>query len=121
MTGQSRRRFLHGSLALASLGLLSGCALLPPRAQQATPGPTIGWISGASAEANTLISEAFRRGLGEQGYVEGRNITVEWRFAEGRDERLPDLLAELVRRDVALIVTSGTQAALAAKQASATI
>jgi putative ABC transport system substrate-binding protein len=65
--------------------------------------------------------DGFRRGLRELGYVEGRNITLEWRWAEGRADRFPELATELIDMKVDLIVTSGTQAALAAKQATSSI
>ena len=114
----SRRRLLEGSLSLAGWGLLVGCGLSARRAQQPPTVPLVGWISGASAEANSAITEAFRQGLREQGYVESRSIAVEYRFGDGRDERLPELVAQFVTLNAAVIVTSGTQAALAAKQAT---
>ena len=72
-------------------------------------------------EKTTTSLKAFFQRLHELGYLEGKNIVVEYRYAEGKLERLPDLAAELVRSNVAVIVTSGTPATQAAKQATSTI
>jgi putative ABC transport system substrate-binding protein len=80
----------------------------------------IGILFPSSASFNSARVEAFRRRLRELGYVEGKNIVIEYRYAEGKLERLPDLAAELVRLKVDVIVTAGP-AILAAKKASATI
>ena len=109
MTG--RRAFI-GSVAG---GLLASS--LVTFAQQHTKLPRIGILG------NTYGTpwDAFRRVLRELGYLEGRNITMEWRWAEGKADRFPELAAELVELKVDLIVTSSTQAALAAKQATSSI
>jgi putative tryptophan/tyrosine transport system substrate-binding protein len=89
------------------------------RAQSAMP--VIGFLGGADPTGYTPQIEALRLGLRDHGYVEGQNIAVEYRWAEGRYDRLPALAADLVHRKVAVIVTQGTPAAFAAKQATTTI
>jgi ABC-type uncharacterized transport system substrate-binding protein len=84
--------------------------------------PVIGFLHSASAAAYTGLVAAFRKGLSEAGYSEGQNVAIEFRWGEGRNERLPALAVELVRRQVAIIVTPGSTAAtLAAKAATTTI
>jgi putative tryptophan/tyrosine transport system substrate-binding protein len=102
--------------------LLSGAALTWPlaaRAQQPAM-PIVGMLSGVSAEAATYLA-GFRQGLKDAGYVEGQNIAIEPRRAEGHYDRLPSLAAELVRRPVAVIVATGLPQVLAAKAATSTI
>ena len=114
----SRRQALRGSLALASLGLLSGCAALPfgPRRQGRLP--RVGYLGSSVAPER---ADGFRLGLADHGYVEGRNIVVEWRDAEGRADRLPGLAAELVGLPVDVLVADGTSAAQPLKDATTTI
>ena len=95
-------------------------APLAAEAQQQGKVPRIGILTPAS-EASTPLWEAFRQGLRELGYVEGKNIVLEYRFAAGQNERLPALAAELVRLKVDLLVTDGTLAARVAKDATGTI
>ena len=76
-------------------------------AQQPTKIPRIGYLTAVSASTNSARTEAFREGLRELGYVEGKNIDIEWRYAEGKLDRLPALVAELVRLKVDLIVAAG--------------
>jgi putative ABC transport system substrate-binding protein len=94
---------------------------LAAEAQAPAKVPRIGFLSARPPTDNPYFLEAFRQGLRELGYVEGQNIATEYRFAEGRPERLPALAAELVRLKVDVIVTAGTPAPLAAKQATSTI
>jgi putative tryptophan/tyrosine transport system substrate-binding protein len=96
---------------------------LVARAQQQLTLPVIGFLSGGNSGALFEPLAAFRQGLGEQGYVEGGNVEFLYQFAEFHYDRLPALAAELVRRQVAVIVATspGAASALAAKAATATI
>jgi putative ABC transport system substrate-binding protein len=94
----------------AFLGTMAGGLLAAPlsaEAQAPAKVPRIGFLSARPATDNPKFLESFRQGLRELGYVEGQNIAIEYRFAEGRPERLPVLAAELVRLKVDVIVTGG--------------
>src|SRR5712692_1525732 len=108
----------------AFIGTLAGFLLVVPLAAEAqAPAkvPRIGFLSARPPTDNPYFIESFRQGLRELGYVEGQNIAIEYRFAEGRPERLPALAAELVRLKVDVIVAGGPPAPAAAKQATGTI
>ena len=101
-------------LVVAALLTVGGIA----QAQQSTNIPLIGYIAGSSASGDSARAEAFRQGLRELGYVERKNIILEFRYAEGKVDRLPALATELARLNVAVIVTAGPIPSRAAKQAS---
>jgi putative ABC transport system substrate-binding protein len=106
------------------LGAGAASSLLRPRAARAQQPalPVVGFVSGNSADASAREVAAFRKGLSETGHVEGQNVTVEYHWLEGHYDRLPALVADLVRRHVAVIASPATTvAALAAKAATPTI
>jgi len=107
----------------AFIGTIAGGLLTAPlaaRAQQPAM-PVIGFLNGASAELSAHYVRPFRQGLSETGYVEGRNVAIEFRWANGQYERLPALAADLVRRQVTVIAATSTPTGLPAKAATTTI
>jgi putative ABC transport system substrate-binding protein len=101
--------------------LIGGAAVLPV-ATRAQAMPVIGYLHSSSAGFNARSVEAFRRGLAESGYVEGRDVKIEYRWADNRYDRLPALVADLIMREMAVIVAGGAvNAALTAKQETGTI
>src|SRR5262245_32102768 len=104
------------------ISIVGGASLLPlaARAQQGS-NPVVGYLHVGTADHNTYLRDAFRRGLNEAGYTDGKNVTIEYRMAEGRFDRLPSLAADLVHRQVSVIAAASTPAAVAAKGTGTTI
>jgi putative tryptophan/tyrosine transport system substrate-binding protein len=112
MAQVARRNFL----------LATGALLAAPLARAQPPAlPVIGFLNGASYDLSAYLVRAFHQGLNETGYVEGRNVAIEYRSADGQYDRLPALAAELVRRKVSVIAATGTPTGLPAKAATTTI
>jgi putative ABC transport system substrate-binding protein len=113
-----RRRKWAGIVAIVVTFAMCGAVAT---AQQPTKIPRIGFLFALSPSVVSARIEAFRQGLRDLGYVEGKNIVIEWRFAEEKPDRLPTLAAELVRLKVDIIVTAGPSATRSAKEATVTI
>ena len=111
-----RREFIALMTAVAAP---AACSALAAHAQQV---PVIGFLNTQSPESFAPYVEAYRQGLGELGYIEGRNVAIEYRWARGQNDRLAPMAAELVERRVSVLVTTGGDvAALAGKNATSTI
>src|SRR3954471_17216484 len=110
-----RREFIAGIAGAAAAWPVAGSAQQPAM-------PLVGLVNGATADSALANGGAFRKGLSEAGYVEGQNVNVEYHWLAGQYERLPALMADLIRRRVTLIATPGfPHGALAAKAATTTI
>src|SRR4029077_10895554 len=108
-----RREFIAG---------IGGTAAWTLRTRAQQPMPTVAFVTARSEHTSLYAANAFRKGLGETGYVQDRNVTVEYHWLDGQFDRLPALMADLVRRRVAVIATpAGNYAAQAAKAATTTI
>jgi putative ABC transport system substrate-binding protein len=121
VSDQHERNPMSKKVFCFALGALLFAHCLAAEAQQPAKVPRIGFLGTASASANLVRIEAFRQGLRELDYVEGKSIVIEYRWAEGKLDRIPALAAELVRLKVDIIVASGTTSTRAAKEATATI
>ena len=97
----------------------SAAALWPVRAHAQVP--VVGFVNSSSAQAQVDVLAAYRRGLEESGFIDGKNVIIESRFANGQYDRLPELLGDLIKRNVAVIMAGGPPAAIAAKKATSTI
>ncbi|MDP2602954.1 MAG: ABC transporter substrate-binding protein [Deltaproteobacteria bacterium] len=104
-----------------ALGAMLFALSIPAQAQKSTKIPLIGYLEGGPLSAHGARIEAFRQGLRELSYEEGKNIVIEWRFADGKVDRLPALAAELLQLKVAVIVTGGSSPTRAAKEATSSI
>ena len=109
---------LVGLVAIALTLALGGAVAT---AQQTGKVSRIGYLDNSTASGSVVLVDAFRQELSKLGWIEGKNITIEYRFAEGKNDRLPELAADLVRLKVDLIVVRATPATLAAKSATTTI
>jgi putative ABC transport system substrate-binding protein len=120
--GRHRRRYLLALCAAAFLASgAAGAWLLDARAQQPTKVPRVGWIWAGRSAGDPTEAAGFRQGLKELGYIEGQNIVVEYRFGEGRTDRIPDLVAELVQLRPDVLVTLGDLTVRAVKSVTTTI
>jgi putative ABC transport system substrate-binding protein len=112
---------MRKNIVCSVLAIFLLTSVCPAEAQQPTKVPQIGYLNAGSPSTNAARIEAFRQGLRELGYVEGKNIVIEWRHAEAKFDRLPALAAELVRLKVDIIITGGPPATRSAKEATVTI
>ena len=117
--GEKRRMKRKTSMFVLCAMLFALCGSVD--AQQTGKVPRIGYLDNSTASGSAVLVDAFRQELSKLGWIEGKNVTIEYRFAEQKNERLPELAAELVRLKVDLIVVPGVQSALAAMKATTTI
>jgi putative ABC transport system substrate-binding protein len=104
------------------LSFLGGVAVCPFAAGAQQPSmPVVGFVNSSTAQAQVLIAAAYRRGLEESGFVEGKNVLIESRWADGQYDRLPELIGDLIRHNVAVLMAGGPPAAIAAKKATSTL
>ena len=101
--------------------LCSAAATWPFAAHAQQKMPVVGFLNSGSANALELGTAAYRRGLEEFGFVDGKNVLIDSRWADGQYDRLPELITDLIKRNVAVIMAGGPPAALAAKKATSTI
>ena len=118
---RAQRKSVHKKMVCVGFGALLLALGSPAGAQQAGKIFRIGYLENSTASGSAVLLEAFRQELSKLGWIEGKNITFEYRFAEQKPERLPELAADLVRLKVDLIVVASTPPALAAKRATTTI
>ena len=121
MSEKQRKKIMTNRIFCLALCALLFALGLPAQAQQPKKIPRIGYLSASSASFQSFRVEAFRQGLRELGYVEGKNIVIEYRYAEGKHDRLPTLAAELVRLNVDVIVAGGNTVIPPVKEATKTI
>jgi ABC-type uncharacterized transport system substrate-binding protein len=115
------RKFMRKTIIGFALGALLFALCISAEAQQPTKVPRIGYLDAGTPSSSAARNEAFRQGLRDLGYVEGKNLVTEWRYAEGKLDRLTAFAAEFVRLNVDVIVTSGPIPTRAAKETTATI
>src|SRR6266496_1947073 len=119
--GKKREKLMKKKVIGLTLGALLFALSVSAEAQQTGKVLRIGFLDGSTASGMAVLVDAFRQELSKLGWIEGKNITIEYRFAEQKNERLPELAAELVRLKVDLIMGRGTPVILAAKSATTTI
>src|SRR6266511_1235778 len=112
---------MNEKIFVLALGTILLVLSLPAEAQQPVKVPRIGWLTGSPLSGNPERREPFRQGLRELGYMEGKNIVIEWRAADGKRDRYPELLAELLRLKVDVIVCDSAGSTRHAKEATSTI
>jgi putative tryptophan/tyrosine transport system substrate-binding protein len=118
---ESAQKNMKRKITVLALGALLFALCVSVEAEQTGKVFRIGYLDPSNASGNAVLLKAFRQELSKLGWIEGKNITIESRFAEGKNDRLPELAADLVRLKVDLIVVPGVQSALAAMKATTTI